>query len=100
MTDHIHHSPALESYASSATKAPRRHASDGEVEWLRSLVKVYGNDFAKASCDRRRNPWQRTEGEIRRRWVISVWVQAGGVTRGDVAGSVFKAGGVQKLLNL
>jgi len=72
---------ALESYATAATRAPpKRHASSGEVEWLRELVKVYGNDFSAASRDRRRNPWQRTEGEIRR--------------------SVFKAGGVQKLLKV
>lgn len=36
---------------------------------MKELQKVYAEDYNAMAKDRRRNVWQRTAGELRRRWV-------------------------------
>lgn len=59
------HPAALE--ALSATSAPViRHSSTSEKTWLHDLVAFHGDDTQAMARDRKRNVWQKTEGEIRR----------------------------------
>ncbi|CAK7240679.1 MAG: Nucleolar protein 16 [Sporothrix thermara] len=51
----------------------KRHQSEGERAWLQTLVNYYGDAdpsdavLAKMAFDRRRNPFQRTAADLRRR---------------------------------
>lgn len=56
----------LDSLAEELSAPVPRFTSHQEDDWLRSIVQKYGEDFARASRDRAVNPWQRTEGQIRR----------------------------------
>jgi nucleolar protein 16 len=47
-------------------KKPRRQ-SEREKEWIERLVERWGEDYAGMVRDRRLNPMQQTEGDIRRR---------------------------------
>ncbi|KAA8912488.1 ribosome biogenesis protein Nop16 [Sphaerosporella brunnea] len=60
----------LEALAASEVKTERTQ-SEREREWIESLVAKYGRDFKKMSRDRKLNPFQQTEGDIRRR--VAKW---------------------------
>jgi nucleolar protein 16 len=44
-----------------------RHQSEQEKEWVKSLVEKYGDDYGAMVRDRRLNPMQQTEADIRKR---------------------------------
>ena len=59
--------PQLEE-ASRLEKKPRpRKQSQREGEWIGQLVEKWGDDVGAMARDRRLNPMQQTEGDIRRR---------------------------------
>lgn len=45
----------------------KRHQSEREREWLEKLVAKYGDDTKAMAKDRKLNPMQQTEPDIRRR---------------------------------
>jgi nucleolar protein 16 len=49
-----------------ARKAPRKQ-SQREEEWLERLVSRYGDDYGKMARDRKLNPMQQTETDIKKR---------------------------------
>jgi nucleolar protein 16 len=49
-----------------ARKAPRKQ-SQREEEWVSALVGRYGEDYGRMSRDRKLNPMQQTEADIRKR---------------------------------
>jgi nucleolar protein 16 len=49
-----------------ARKAPRKQ-SQREEEWVERLVERYGEDYGKMARDRKLNPMQQTENDIRKR---------------------------------
>lgn len=67
----------LEALARSEVKKERTQ-SDREREWIESLIAKHGDDIKKMSKDRKLNPFQQTEGDIRRR--ISKWQDKYGKT--------------------
>lgn len=58
---------ALEREAGRPTEKTVRHASEGEVEWLRRLVGRHGDDTAAMARDAKLNPMQQTAADIGRR---------------------------------
>ena len=56
----------LEALARSEVKKVRTQ-SGREKEWIESLTARHGRDFKKMARDRKLNPFQQTEGDIRRR---------------------------------
>ena len=58
-----------------ARKKPRKQ-SEREQEWIEALVARYGDDVRGMSRDRRLNPNQQTEADIRRR--VGVWRKSKG----------------------
>lgn len=44
-----------------------RTQSKAEEEWVERLVERWGDDFRGMVLDRRLNPWQQSEGDLRRR---------------------------------
>lgn len=59
---------ALEEQASFAV-ATERSQSEREKEWVEALVQKYKRDYSKMVWDRKLNPYQQTEGDIKRRIV-------------------------------
>lgn len=59
---------ALEVQASFVAKIERSQ-SEREKEWVEVLVQKYGRDYSKMVWDRKLNPYQQTEGDIKRRVV-------------------------------
>jgi nucleolar protein 16 len=47
-------------------KAPRKQ-SEREAEWLERLVSQYGEDYGRMARDRKLNPMQQTEADIKKR---------------------------------
>jgi nucleolar protein 16 len=60
----------LEALAKSEVKVERTQ-SEREREWIEGLVAKHGRDYKKMARDRKLNPFQQTEGDIRRR--IAKW---------------------------
>ena len=58
---------ALEDAARNGVKKAPRKQSEREEEWIEKLVEKYGADYGKMTRDRRLNPFQQSEGDIRRR---------------------------------
>jgi nucleolar protein 16 len=58
---------ALEDAARNGVKKAPRKQSGREEEWIEKLVEKYGEDYGKMTRDRRLNPFQQSEGDIRRR---------------------------------
>ncbi|KAH7132151.1 nucleolar protein 16 [Dendryphion nanum] len=56
-------------------KAPRKQ-SKGEEEWIERLVAKYGDNYSKMVWDRKLNPFQQSEGDLRRR--IQKWKKSHG----------------------
>lgn len=61
---------ALEEQASFVAKIERSQ-SEREKEWVEILVQKYGHDYSKMVWDRKLNPYQQTEGDIKRR--VAKW---------------------------
>lgn len=59
-----------------ARKAPRKQ-SQKEEEWIERLVEKYGDDYVGMMRDRKLNPMQQSEGDIRRR--VRRWKEVHGV---------------------
>ncbi|KAF7864449.1 hypothetical protein EAF04_006583 [Stromatinia cepivora] len=66
----------LEEQASRAGEKRERQQSEREKEWIERLVKRWGENYGAMVRDRRLNPMQQTESDIRRR--IQKWKDAGG----------------------
>lgn len=75
----------LEAEAARLKAVPKRvtKQSNFEAEWVERLVERWGDDVERMARDRRLNPWQQTEGDLRRR--IRRWKEGGGGKQ--VAGS-------------
>lgn len=54
-------------------KAPRKQ-SEREGEWLERLVNKYGEDYGRMARDRKLNPMQQTEADIKKR--VKKWKAA------------------------
>ena len=50
-----------------------RNQSEREKEWVERLVERYGEDYRKMSWDKKLNPYQQSEGDIRKR--VMKWKQ-------------------------
>ena len=57
-----------------AKKRPRQQ-SKREEEWIAKLVQRYGDNFGGMVKDRKLNPYQQSEGDLRRR--VSRWKERG-----------------------
>lgn len=55
----------LEQLAAQAAPV-ERHTSQLEMQWLADLVAKHGHDIEAMVHDKRLNPWQKTQGEIKR----------------------------------
>jgi nucleolar protein 16 len=58
---------AAEEEARLAAKKQPRKQSTREEEWISKLVDKYGDDYGKMTRDRKLNPMQQSEGDIKRR---------------------------------
>lgn len=67
----------LEEQASRAGEKRERQQSEREKEWIERLVKRWGENYGAMVRDRRLNPMQQTEPDIKRR--VQKWKDAGGV---------------------
>ena len=65
---------ALAELAEITKKKKLRKQSQREQEWLEQLVDKYGQDIKSMSRDRKLNPNQQTEADIRRR--VEVWQES------------------------
>ncbi|MCJ1418478.1 Nucleolar protein 16 [Xylographa parallela] len=63
--------PELEEQASTEVKKRPRQQSKREETWISELVRKYGEDFSHMTRDRKLNPYQQSEGELRRR--VRTW---------------------------
>ncbi|MCJ1251553.1 Nucleolar protein 16 [Trapelia coarctata] len=61
----------LEEQASMEVKKRPRQQSGREQEWIAGLVKRHGDDYGRMARDRKLNPYQQGEGDLRRR--VNVW---------------------------
>jgi nucleolar protein 16 len=66
----------LEEQASMSAPKRERKQSEREREWIERLVGRWGEEYGKMARDRRLNPMQQTEGDIRRR--VEKWRAEGG----------------------
>ncbi|KAI9869174.1 MAG: Nucleolar protein 16 [Pleopsidium flavum] len=57
----------LEEQASLEAKKRPRQQSKREEEWIENLVATYGEDYRRMVRDRKLNPMQQSEGDLRRR---------------------------------
>jgi nucleolar protein 16 len=65
---------ALEEQATMEVKKRPRQQSQREEEWIEALVEKYGDDYGKMMRDRRLNPMQQSEGDLKRR--VKRWQQS------------------------
>jgi len=63
--------PELEEAAKYSKKKRPRMQSEREREWVERLVNKHGNNWGAMVRDRRLNPQQQTEGDIKRR--VGLW---------------------------
>jgi nucleolar protein 16 len=66
----------LEEQAGRAAPKVKRKQSEREREWIERLVGQWGEQYGKMARDRRLNPMQQTEADIRRR--VEKWRGEGG----------------------
>ncbi|KAK7206160.1 ribosome biogenesis protein Nop16 [Myxozyma melibiosi] len=57
----------LEQYAARGERTRERSQSEREQYWIEELIEVYGDDYERMARDRKRNIWQQSAGDIRRR---------------------------------
>ncbi|KAG0648275.1 Nucleolar 16 [Hyphodiscus hymeniophilus] len=67
----------LEEQAKMGKPTPKRKQSEREREWIERLVARWGEDYGKMVRDRRLNPMQQTEADIKKR--VATWKADGGV---------------------
>lgn len=67
---------ALEVQASNEAEKRPRQQSQREKEWIAGLVEKYGDDVRSMVRDKKANPYQQTEADIRKR--IERWKNGGG----------------------
>ena len=67
----------LEEQASMGAPKRERKQSEREREWVERLVERWGEEYGRMARDRRLNPMQQTERDIRRR--VDKWRADGGV---------------------
>ena len=79
----VHELEAAARAGGGGRKRPRM-PSRREVEWIKRLVRRWGDDFDAMVRDRRRNPGQQSAGDLRKR--VKRWKDGGG------GGSVVEAG--------
>ena len=72
-TDVVHE---LEKQAKMEVKKRPRQQSQIEEEWIEKLVKRWGDDYVGMARDRKSNPMQQSEGDLRRR--VKRWRDRGG----------------------
>lgn len=70
----------LERQAGMGREKKKRKQSEREREWIERLVGRWGEEFGKMARDRRLNPMQQTEADIRRR--VGKWREDGGMVAG------------------
>lgn len=63
----------LEEQASMEMKKRPRQQSEREQEWITGLVRKHGDDYGRMARDRRLNPYQQGEADLRRR--VNLWKQ-------------------------
>lgn len=66
----------LEEHASVEAKKKPRQQSKREEEWIANLVATYGDDYRRMVRDRKLNPMQQSEGDLKRR--IRKWKERQG----------------------
>jgi nucleolar protein 16 len=66
----------LEEQARSGKEKKERTQSEREREWIANLVRVHGDNYKKMAWDRKLNPMQQTEADLKRR--IAKWRAQGG----------------------
>lgn len=66
----------LEEQASLEVKKKPRQQSQREEEWIANLVATYGDDYRRMVRDRKLNPMQQSEGDLKRR--IRKWEERQG----------------------
>ena len=66
----------LEEQASMEVKKRPRQQSEREEEWISNLVQKYGDNYTAIVRDRKLNPFQQTEGDLRRR--VKRWREKSG----------------------
>lgn len=71
----------LEEQASRAGEKRERQQSEREKEWIERLVKRWGENYSAMVRDRRLNPMQQTEPDIKRR--VQKWKEAGGTVSAE-----------------
>ena len=71
----------LEEQALRAAPKKERGQSEREREWIGKLVERWGDDYRAMARDRRLNPMQQTESDIKRR--VGIWRQRAGGVRND-----------------
>lgn len=69
--------PELEEAARQEKKKRPRRQSEREKEWVERLVKRWGDDWGGMVRDRKLNPMQQSEGDLRRR--VEVWRRQEGI---------------------
>ncbi len=72
----------LEESARHERKKRPRQQSVREREWCERLVRRWGDDWGGMSRDRRLNPMQQSEGDLRRR--VELWKRKEGIGRVEV----------------
>ena len=68
--------PELEESARHQVKKRPRQQSQREQEWIKLLVDRYGEDYRAMVRDRKLNPMQQSEGDLRRR--VAQWERGKG----------------------
>ena len=63
--------PELEELVSMEVKRRPRQQSQREEEWITRLLDKYGEDYSRMVRDRKLNPYQQGQGDLRRR--VSLW---------------------------
>ena len=61
----------LEAQASMEIKKRPRQQSKREEEWISDLVEKYGEEYGRMARDRKLNPYQQSEGDLRKR--VRTW---------------------------
>ncbi|RDW73490.1 hypothetical protein BP6252_07397 [Coleophoma cylindrospora] len=67
----------LEELASREAPKKERTQSEREREWIERLVRTHGDDYGRMFRDRKLNPMQQTEADIKRR--VAKWRAKGGL---------------------
>lgn len=57
----------LEEYASRGERTKERTQSEREKDWIKELVRVHGDDYQAMAHDQKRNVWQQSAGDLRKR---------------------------------